>query len=115
MYYTRLGSIIDEKNGRGKLLEDLISMYIMRIKERYFPCSLTFDNEDNGADFIFSVGDKKTVIEVGVNKDKHKQVLQTMKRIESNLGIVLSEQETKLKYDKKNNIVTVPLSYFVLI
>lgn len=115
MYYKKIGSTIDENNSKGKLLEDLIAMYISRIKEKYFPCSLTYDNEVNGADFIFSVGDKKIVIEVGANKNKNKQVVQTMKRIKSNLGIVLSEQETELKFDEKNNIVTVPLRYFILI
>lgn len=113
MYYKTIGNTITEQNARGKLLEDLVSMYLYRIFDKKPMYSLTYDSAQGGADFIVGVGDKKIVIEVGSNKTEYRQVVKTSQKVTSAYSIILSE-EGNLEYNEEANALKIPLKYFLL-
>ncbi|MBI4653363.1 ATP-binding protein [Candidatus Kuenenbacteria bacterium] len=114
MYYKTIGNVITEQNARGKLLEDLVGMYLYRLCDKKPTFSLTYDSAKNGADFIVNFKGKKIVIEVGVNKKEYKQVIQTSKKVKTAYNIILSEQTKTLEYNKEANALKIPLNYFLL-
>ncbi len=114
MYYKTIGNTISEQNARGKLLEDLIGMYLYTFFDKKVNVSLNYDAEKGGADFIIGVGNKKIVIEVGVNKNKYRQVIQTMKKVKATYGIIISEKAEDLEYNETENIIKIPLKHFLL-
>jgi predicted AAA+ superfamily ATPase len=114
MYYKTIGNTITEENARGKLLEDLVGMYLYRLFDKKPGHSLNYDAEQGGADFVVGIGNKKIVIEVGVNKTQYKQVVQTTKKVKASYGIVISERTEELKYNEEYDIVKIPLKYFLL-
>lgn len=116
MYYKTIGNTITEQNARGKLLEDLVGMYLYRLfdNDKKPGFSLTYDSAKGGADFIVGVGEKKIVIEVGINKTEYKQVAQTTKKINAVYSIIISEKADELEYNEQENAVKIPLKYFLL-
>jgi predicted AAA+ superfamily ATPase len=114
MYYKMIGNTITEQNARGKLLEDLVGMYFYRLFDDNVNFSLTYDSTQGGADFIIGMENKKIVIEVGVNKTTYKQVVQTLKKVKAGYGIIISERAQVLECNEKENIIKIPLKYFLL-
>ncbi len=114
MYYKTMGNSITEQNSRGKLLEDLVGMYLYRLFEKQPNFSLNYDAEKGGADFVIGVGNEKIVVEVGVNKTTHKQVIQTARKVKAIYGIVISEKAEALEYSEDANVIKIPLKYFLL-
>lgn len=96
---------------KGKLLEDIAGLYLLKIMGRRDNISLTYDTAKSGADFIVRWGDKKIVIEVGYGNKGIEQVIFTLNRIKGDYGIVIS-------FDKelviKEKIVKLPITYFLL-
>ncbi|MEI6650186.1 MAG: AAA family ATPase [Candidatus Moraniibacteriota bacterium] len=115
MYYKTIGSVITDQNARGKLLEDLVGMYLYRLCDKQPAFSLTYDSAKGGADFIVKAGERKIVIEVGSNKKEYGQVTQTADKVKANYGIVISEQGSELQYNKELNALKIPLKYFLLV
>jgi len=115
MYYKTIGNTITEQNARGKLLEDLVGMYLYHLFDKNPIFSLTYDSAKGGADFIVGVGKKKVVIEVGVNKTEYKQIAKTAEKIKPVYSIIISEKCGELEYNEKENAVKIPLKYFLLI
>jgi len=114
MYYKTIGNTITEQNARGKLLEDLVGMYLYRLFNKKPGFSLAYDSAKGGADFIIGIGEKKIVIEVGINKTEYKQILKTAKKINATYNIIISEKALELEYNKEGNTVKIPLKYFLL-
>lgn len=112
MYYKTIGNIITEQNMRGKLLEDLVGMYLYRLGDKKPTFSLTYDSAKGGADFIVSLGENKIVIEVGANKKEYRQVRQTAEKVKADYSIIISDND--LEYSEANNAVKIPLKYFLL-
>lgn len=98
---------------QGKLLEDSIGAHLYREFILRSDGIIRYDSAQGGADFILQIGNtKKIIIEVGLgNKDK-RQVINTMHKIKSDYGIIFSNAE--LRFDRENNIVSVPLDYYFL-
>ena len=115
MYYKTIGNTITEENSRGKLLEDLVGMYLYRLFDKNPTFSLCYDSSKGGADFIVGIGNKKIVIEVGVNKKNCKQVVKTVGKTKATYGIVSSSKQIELEYDECNNVLKLPLKYFLLL
>ncbi|MCX6736558.1 MAG: AAA family ATPase [Candidatus Parcubacteria bacterium] len=115
MYYKTIGNTINEQNVRGKLLEDLVGMYLYHLCDKKLFYSLTYDSAKGGADFIFSGGEKRIVIEVGVNKKEYRQVIQTAEKVKAVYSIIISDQTEELEYSKENNALKIPLRYFILL
>jgi len=112
MYYKTIGNIITEQNMRGKLLEDLVGMYLYRLGDKKPAFSLTYDSAKGGADFIVILGENKIVIEVGANKKEYRQVRQTAEKVKAIYSIIISDND--LEYSEVNNAVKIPLKYFLL-
>ena len=89
-------------------------MYLYRIFSDYSGISITYDLNQNGADFIvMPIDRKKIVIEVGYGEKGFKQIANTMKKIDKcSYGLAISKSELTLNDYK--NIVLVPLNYFLL-
>jgi len=112
MYYNLIGNIISEENTRGKLLEDVVAMYIHRKLYKVPSTSITYDSMFGGADFIVKIGNRKIVIEVGVGGKNYSQVLKTSKKVGAKYSLIVSNDD--LEYSQANNAVKIPLKYFLL-
>lgn len=115
MYYKTIGNSISEQNSRGKLLEDLVGMYLYRLCDKQPLYSLNYDSAKGGADFIFTAGRVSIVIEVGVNKKEYRQVVQTAAKVKANYSLIISEGQDELEFNSEQNAIKVPLRYFILI
>ncbi len=113
MYYNMVGNIISPENSRGKLLEDLVGMYLSRFLYKKISASLTYDSSQGGADFVVGFGRQKILIEVGAGKKDYGQVIKTAQRVNAKYSLVISNSD--LEYSKENNAVKLPLKYFLLI
>jgi predicted AAA+ superfamily ATPase len=115
MYYKTMGNTISRQNARGKLLEDLVGMYLYRLGDKKLLCSLTYDSAKNGADFIFTFNSKRVVIEVGANKKEYRQVIQTANKVKADYSIIISEKLNEPELNLEHNSIKIPLKYFILI
>ena len=98
---------------QGKLLEDASGLYFYREFVVPQKGSLTYDSSEKSADFILQVENKlKIAVEIGLGNKDGSQAIRTTKSRKCDYGLVLSSNELLL--DKTNNIVKVPLSYFLL-
>ncbi len=113
MYYNMVGSIITNENYRGKLLEDVVGMYLNRILYKKINTSLTYDNTQGGADFIVGWERERIIIEVGSGDKGARQIKNTMNRVSVKYGFAISNNALNLI--KGENILQVPLEYFLLI
>ena len=113
MYYKSAGSIISIEQARGKLLEDLICMYLTRFLFTQTVKFLAYDGAQGGADFIIGFGDKKIVIEVGASEKGYKQVAKTAEKGKPNYSLVISDG--RLDYSEEYNAVKIPLKMFLLL
>ena len=96
---------------KGKYLEDMFALTFYREFRQKVP-NIFYDNSRGGADFILQSNQKKIVIEVGFGKKDLRQTRHTLDKIQGDYGLVISENE-KLSY--LDNIIRLPLSYFLLI
>lgn len=115
MFFNLIGSITTYDNYKGRLLEDAVGLYLSRILGLRFGSALTYDITPNGADFIITlktVKNKRIPIEVGFGDKTFAQVKQTMVKIKGSYGLSVSASRLALNQDK--DIVSVPLSFFLL-
>jgi len=113
MYYNMIGNIISKENSQGKLLEDLIGMYLSRFLYKKIGSSLAYDSAQGGADFIIGFGNQKIILEVGAGKKNYGQISQTNKKVNAKYGLVVCNCD--LEHSSDSNAVKVPLKYFLLI
>lgn len=97
---------------KGKYLEDIFALTFYREFQRKKISNIFYDSSRGGADFILQSNQKKIVIEVGFGKKDFRQVRNTLDKIQGDYGLVISENE---KLSCLDNIVQLPLSYFLLI
>lgn len=115
MYYKMIGNSVSEENARGKLLEDLVGMYLYKIANNQSGFSLIYDSAQGGADFVFKSPRNSVVIEVGVNKKEYRQVMKTAEKVGASYSIIVSEKIYQIEYNKEANAIKLPLKYFILI
>lgn len=113
MYYNFIGNVISKENYMGKLLEDTIGMYLSRFLFKKINTSLTYDNAQGGADFILGFAKDKIIIEVGMGDKGIGQVVQTASKVGAKYGLVISKNG--LNFFEEENIIQVPLKYFLLV
>lgn len=118
MYYNLVGSVEQYESYKGKLLEDVMGMYLTKMFAGNIGVSLTYDSAESGADFILEVKPQggKIVIEAGTGKKGRKgfdQTINTLGKVEGKYGLVVSQ--TSLSIDKEANCVSVPLEYFLFL
>ena len=98
---------------QGKLLEDSVGAHLYREFILRDQGAIRYDSAQGGADFILQIQNKKQIIiEVGMGKKDKKQIINSMKKINSDYGIIFSNSE--LRVDSKLRIIFVPLDYYFL-
>lgn len=98
---------------KGKLLEDSVGAHLYREFILRGCGAFRYDSSQNGADFILQIENKKQIImEVGLGKKDGRQILNSMRRINCEYGVVFSGNP--LSIDQANSIVNVPLDYYFL-
>ena len=99
---------------RGKLLEDLVGMYMHReLMGRNV--TISYDPSAGGADFITDSPIGKRAWEVGWGKNDAAQVYATMRERGIKEGILITDAPLGLRTDDDAVLLTLPLHYFVLI
>ena len=98
---------------QGKLLEDSIGSHLYREFIIRGQGAIRYDSEQGGADFVLQIlNNKQIIIEVGMGDKDKKQILNSMKKINSDYNLIFSSSE--LKIDKEFKTVSVPLEYYFL-
>ncbi len=98
---------------QGKLLEDSIGAHLMREFIMNDKGAIRYDSAEGGADFILQIlNEKRLIVEVGMGEKRTSQVVQSMKGIKADYGLVFSAAELSLDVGRK--IVTVPLDFYFL-
>lgn len=116
MYYNLVGSVEQYQNYKGRLLEDVVGMFLYRIYYGNVGVSLTYDPNEGGADFIidYKTGDSgRIALEVGTGRKKCDQAIKTLNKYGGKYGLIVSEGTLELH--ESHNCVQVPLDYFLLI
>ncbi|MDO8527145.1 MAG: ATP-binding protein [Deltaproteobacteria bacterium] len=105
-------SVLHYENFKGKMLEDMVGLYLRRLFKSHGENSLTYDSAKGGADFILRRGKQTIVIEVGFGEKGFQQAEFTLERTKGTYGLIIDRSE---KIHKKDKILKVPLSFFLLI
>jgi len=117
MFLSVAGSEQVSASQKGKLMEDIVAMTLYKefIAYSNIQNSLNYDNAEGGADFILTLANKNVIpIELGIGEKKWVQVKKTMNKVKaSKYGMVIHNGPLALV--EEENIVKVPLEYFLLI
>jgi predicted AAA+ superfamily ATPase len=97
-------------NNKGKYLEDIVALTLYREFGQRLASPLFYDSAQGGADFILSFPDKKIAIEVGYGNKKIEQAKATLVKIKGQYGLIVSNSQLAIE----DNVVKVPLEYFLL-
>jgi len=103
-------------NHKGKYLEDVATLSILRSFKGEMPFPLCYDSAKNGADFIIQMSNKKIVIELGYGKKGETGIIQirnTMERYQGTYGILISDSE--LEFFEEEKVIGLPLKFFLLL
>lgn len=111
MYFKFVGSTQRKEIYEGKLLEDVVGLYLGRLCEQQ-SISLTYDSAAGGADFIVRDNSEIIAVEVGRGQKGFTQVVRTAKKVKAKYGLVISASELSL--DTKQSAVAVPIDFFLL-
>ncbi len=98
---------------QGKLLEDSVGAHLYREFILRSQGAIRYDSAQGGADFILQIqNNKQIIIEVGMGKKDKRQLINSMKKINVDYGVVFSD--TKLQIDNDLRIIFIPLDYYFL-
>lgn len=98
---------------QGKLLEDSIGSHLYREFIIRGQGAIRYDSECGGADFVLQIlNNKQIIIEVGMGDKGKKQIMTSMKKINSDYNLIFSNSELKIDEDRKT--IFIPLEYYFL-
>lgn len=112
MYYKAIGNTMTMEAANGKLMEDLVGMYLYRFAYKNPGSFLAYDSAQGGADFVLGFGKRQLIIEVGAGAKGYRQVINSSKKIKSDYGMIISSDG--LEYSEEYNAVKIPLRLFLL-
>ena len=95
----------------AKMLEDTIILYFNRIFRQTEIISFSSAKGNKNPDFIIETLPKPIILEVGINKNTTKQISKS--RIKYKYEIVINSKTDKIEL--QNDIVIIPLKYFLLL
>ena len=99
---------------RGKLLEDIAGLHFYREFVAPGFGRVSYDSAEAGADFILQISNKKQIaIEIGLGNKELRQVKNTMTKISCDYGLIFCASNSVV-VSREDNIVKVPLEYFLL-
>lgn len=112
-FYQIAGHAATDETRKGRLLEDLVGLYMYREFVTKKLAHFTYNAGKGQSDFMLqNKSGSRIPMEVGLGKKDTRQVLATMKEVKCAYGIVLSS--SPLAVDKVNNILYLPLHIFYL-
>ena len=97
-------------NHKGWYLEDIVALSLYREFSQKLASPTFYDSAKGGADFILAFPDRKIPIEIGHGKKEIDQAAATLEKINGNYGLVVCSTDLA----KDENVVRVPLQYFLL-
>jgi len=98
---------------QGKLLEDSVGSHLYREFILRNQGAIRYDSAQGGADFILQImNNKQIIIEVGMGSKDKKQIVNSIKKINSDYNLIFSNSE--LQFDKELKTISVPLDYYFL-
>lgn len=97
-------------NHKGMYMEDMIALTLYREFAQNSSSPIFYDSASGGADFVMSLAERKIAIEVGYGRKKTGQAKATIKKIGCKYGLVISNSSLV----KENDVIKVPLEYFLL-
>lgn len=98
---------------QGKLLEDSIGSHLYREFIIRGQGAIRYDSEQGGADFVLQIlNSKQIIIEVGMGDKDKKQIIHSMKKINSDYNLIFSS--SGLAIDKEFKTISIPLEYYFL-
>lgn len=111
--YARLMSdIISNDEAKHKITEDLLAMYLSQVFDTIGKWTLMYDSSHDGADFVLMIDEVAIILQIGSGSEWPKQVLQSLKKIPSKYGIIITDNQ--LDYDPESGIIRIPLRMFLL-
>lgn len=111
-YFNFIGSMVRKENQVGKLLEDLVGLYLVRYLSGKTNTAITYDTDQPGADFITRHQEQILALEVSQGSKDDKQLIKTIERSNARYGICVSSNPLGVSGGGK--IVSVPLRFFLL-
>ncbi len=100
-----------DNNLYAKMLEDIIVLYLKRIFRDRNTISFSSQKGQKNPDLIVETGGYPVLLEIGINKNTTKQI--TKSRIKYKYGIIIN---SKIEAPElHNDIVIIPLKYFLLL
>ena len=114
MFFHLVGSQVGYDRYKGALLEDIVGLYLYRLFSESIEVAITYDSSEESADFILSIHGKTIPLEIGFGQKGYRQLANTMKRIKSPYGMVISPSNT-LGISEDRNMVSIPLELFLLL
>ncbi len=97
-------------NHKGWYLEDIVALSLYREFSQKLASPTFYDSAKGGADFILNTPSRKIAIEVGYGNKGVEQAQATLEKINGNYGLVVCSADLA----KDENVVRVPLQYFLL-
>jgi predicted AAA+ superfamily ATPase len=116
MYFNFMGSTRTAEDAIGKLLEDIVGMYLnMRKEYNNRITSLNYDANKGGADFVISLGKERIIVEVSSGHKGYEQIVNTQKKIKTKSKYNLVICNDTLHYSEEYNAVRIPWELFLLL
>ncbi len=100
-----------DNNLYAKMLEDIVVLYLKRIFRNWNSISFSSAKGQKNPDLIIETIDKPILLEIGINKNTTKQISKS--RIKYKYGIIINSKTEKIELC--NDIVIIPLKYFLLL
>ncbi len=100
-----------DKSIYAKMLEDIVVLYLKRIFKQESIVSFSSEKGARNPDLIIETIDKPILLEIGINKNTTKQISKS--KIKYKYGIVINSKIDKIELH--NDIVIIPLKYFLLL
>ena len=101
----------DTDNIYAKMLEDIIVLYLKRIFGDNSFLSFSSIKGQKNPDLIIETINKPILLEIGINKNTTKQISKS--KIKYKYGIIINSKTEKVELH--NNIVIIPIKYFLLL
>ena len=101
----------DTDNIYAKMLEDIIVLYLKRIFGDSSFLSFSSIKGQKNPDLIIETINKPILLEIGINKNTTKQISKS--KIKYKYGIIINSKTEKVELH--NNIVIIPIKYFLLL
>ncbi len=101
----------NKTNILAKMYEDTVVLYLKRIFRNENIISFTSFKKGKNPDLIIETLPKPIIIEIGINKNTTKQITES--KIKYKYGLIINSKIDKIELH--NDIVIIPLKYFLLL